>query len=361
MAKISVTILGSTGLVGQHFVRLLADHPLFEVAALTASPRSAGRNYGEAVDWQLGGQVPEVVRRLPLRLTTADDILAARARVIFSALPAAIAGPLEGELRARGCFVFSNASSHRHDPDVPLLVAEVNPDHLELAVSQRSSYGGFIVCGPNCSTAGLVMALRPLRRFGLRRATVTTMQAFSGAGRRGVSALDILGNIIPYIAAEEEKMAVETARILGTRCRASIQPHDLAIYATCCRVAVPYGHLESVSLETEEEISSATAAREFVAFEGPPQRLGLPTAPRQPLQLFSADDRPQPQLDVMNGEPERARGMSVSVGRLRGRGRRFDFLLLVHNTVRGAAGGCVLNAELAAATGLLPDAAGGAS
>lgn len=354
MKKIPVTILGSTGLVGQHFVRLLADHPVFEIAALSASERSAGRRYGAAVDWQMDGAVPTAAARLKLLPTVAERIRTEGSRVVFSALPAAVAGPLEVKLRAQGCFVFSNASSHRHDSDVPLLVAEVNPEHLALV--GRGGGGGFIVCGPNCSTAGLALALRPLRRFGLRQVTVTTLQALSGAGRRGVAALAAHGNVVPYIPAEEEKMAAETVRLLGALWRGRVRPHPLAVRATCCRVGVLEGHLQSVTVELEEEISAAVASRALAGFRGAPQRLGLPSAPRQPLLTLAAADRPQPRLDAWAGEPERARGMAVPVGRLRLAGRSLSFLLLVHNLVRGAAGGCLLNAELAQRTGRLAGA-----
>ncbi len=341
MKKIKTAILGCTGLVGRQFVRLLANHPYFELSCLTSSPRSAGR---------------EEIAGLPVRETTVADIVQSGARVVFSALPAGIAAGLEPALRGRGLYVFSNASPQRLDPRVPLLIPEVNPEHLALAKSQLREFAGFIVTNPNCVVAGLALVLKPLMAFDMSSATVTTFQAVSGGGRRGVAAWDILGNVIPFIANEEEKIVLETGKILGAWTGAGIAGSGLEIYPSCCRVPVSEGHLQSVSAEFRQAASGKALAASLAAFGGEAQRLDLPTAPRRPLLVHESADRPQPRLDVDAGEPERARGMAVSVGRLRVRGKRCDFFLLVNNTVRGAAGGSVLNAELAFRQGLLSEA-----
>lgn len=339
MKKIKTAILGCTGLVGRQFVRLLESHPYFDLSCLTASPRSAGK---------------EEITGLPVQETTVAAVIQSGARVVFSALPAAIAAGLESALRSQGLFVFSNASSHRMDPRVPLLIPEVNPEHLALAKSQLREFPGFIVTNPNCVVSGLAMVLKPLTAFAARAVTVTTFQAVSGGGRRGVAAWDILGNIIPFIANEEEKIVRETRKILGTISAARVNDHDLEIFASCSRVPVRDGHLQSVFVEFAEAVKASDIAATWSGFSGEPQQMALPTAPRQPILVHKNADRPQPVLDVHAGEPAAARGMAVSVGRLRCRGNRCSFFLLVNNTVRGAAGGSVLNAELAVRKNLLP-------
>jgi aspartate-semialdehyde dehydrogenase len=339
MKKIKTAVLGCSGLVGRQFIRLLDGHPFFTLSCLTASARSSGK---------------EEIAGLPVRETTVAEVVQSGARVVFSALPAAIAAGLEAELRGRGLFVFSNASSHRLDPRVPLLIPEVNPGHLGLAQSQLRESPGFIVANPNCVVAGLALALKPLMPFRPGGATVTTFQAVSGGGRRGVASWDILGNVIPFIANEEEKIVLETGKILGAWTGAGIQPDPLEIYPSCSRVPVREGHLQSVSVEFGQPPDRDALAQAFAAFSPEAQRLALPTAPARPILLREEDDRPQPALDVMAGEPGRAAGMAVSVGRLRVKGRRCGFFLLVNNTVRGAAGGSILNAELAFLKGLLP-------
>jgi len=354
MKKIKVAILGCNGLVGRQFARLLDDHPYFELSCVTASPSSQGKQYGETIAHGSEPDVNEKTGSLVIRKTEAAAVIESGARVAFSALPAAVAGDLELELRRNGLAVFSNASSHRLDAQVPLLVPEANADHLELArVQVREFHGGFIVTNSNCSVAGLAMALKPLTVFSLRAVVVTTFQAISGAGQRGVAAWDILGNVIPYIDNEEEKIARETRKILGTRTGERIQDHELEIYPSCSRVPVRNGHLLSVTVEFPGPVGAEAIAAAFSGFSAQPQRMALPTAPRRPLLLQGNEDRPQPLLDVQAGEPERARGMAVSVGRVRSSGNRCSFFLLVHNTVRGAAGGCVLNSELALRTNLL--------
>jgi aspartate-semialdehyde dehydrogenase len=347
MKKIKVAILGCSGLVGRQFARLLDDHPYFTLSCLSASPRSRGKRYSEVVAHGGEPAIGEKTGALVIRETSVATVMQSGARVVFSALPAAVAGDLELELRRNGVAVFSNASSHRMDPLVPLLVPEANAEHLELAREQLREFPGFIVTNSNCSVAGLALALKPLTAFSLRAVVVTTFQAVSGAGRRGVAAWDILGNVIPYIGHEEEKVARETKKILGRLAGGRIQDHELDVFPSCSRVPVLNGHLLSVSAEFPGPIREEALAEAFSGFRAEPQQLALPTAPQRPLLLHGNPDRPQPLLDSHAGEPERARGMAVSVGRLRCARNRCRFFLLVHNTVRGAAGGCVLNAELA--------------
>jgi aspartate-semialdehyde dehydrogenase len=282
-----------------------------------------------------------------IRETNAETIIQSGARVVFSALPASISGELELELRKKGLYIFTNASSHRMDAGVPLLVPEVNAAHLALAKEQLREFPGFIVTNSNCVVSGLAMTLKPLFAFAPQAVTVTTFQAVSGAGRRGVAAWDILGNVVPYIANEEEKVVVETKKILGTLAGKQVRDHDLEIYPSCSRVPVKDGHLQSVTVEFSKPVAEVDIASALSSFSAEPQQLALPTAPLKPIMVHTHVDRPQPVMDVLAGEPAAARGMAVSVGRLRSRGKRCSFFLLVHNTVRGAAGGCVLNAELA--------------
>ena len=343
MKKIKVAVLGCTGLVGRQFVRLLDDHPYFELSLLTASERSAGKPGAEA-----GAPPTQVIRE-----TSVAAVLASQAQVAFSALPAATAGPLEAELRDRGLFVFSNAGAHRMEADVPLLIPEANAAHLELARVQLRRHAGFIVTNPNCVVSGLALALKPLMAFGPDAVTVTTFQAVSGGGRRGVAAWEILGNVVPFIPGEEEKVVRETRKILGSLAAEHVAESGLEVFPACSRVPVKDGHLQSVSVEFAGPIAYEEIERALAGFTAEPQQLKLPTAPRRPVKVCPGDDRPQPLLDSHAGEPGRARGMAVSVGRLRLRGKRLSFFLLVHNTVRGAAGGSLLNAELAVSKGLI--------
>lgn len=351
--KIKAAVLGATGLVGQRFAALLADHPWFEVAALTASARSSGRAYGAAAAWALPGEVPARLASVPLGPSSARPLAEAGVRVAFSALPAAVAGPVEAELRDAGIAVFSNASAHRMDPDVPLLVPEANDGHLELARAQRERRGGFIVANSNCTTAGLVLPLAALAPFGINSVLVTSFQAISGAGSRGLAAYDIAGNVVPFIRDEEAKLERESRKILGRPKDGGIEPAPFDVNASCARVPVRDGHLLSIVVELEQVIGEEEAQTAFSAFRGAPQDLGLPTAPRSPLIVRTEDNRPQPRLDIEAGLPDRARGMAVTVGRVRRSGGFLSLFALVHNTVRGAAGASVLNAEIAVRRGLV--------
>ena len=353
MKKFKVAVLGCTGLVGQYFLKLLEEHPYFEITAISSSPRSAGKRYGDAVDWTVSSTIPPVLRDIVIAETSAKAILETKAQIAFSALPADIAREIETALAGEGVYVFSNASAHRLDSDVPILIPEVNPDHFELAEHQLKRRQGFIITNSNCSTAGLVLALKPLQMFGLNSVIVSTYQAVSGAGRRGVASLEIIGNVIPFINQEEDKIERETRKIFGILNDGKIQEAEMGVYASCCRVPTQNGHLESVVIELEEDVNEEMVAQSLSSFRGIPQRLCLPLAPDQPIILRKEVNRPQPLLDVNAGSPERAKGMAVSVGRIRKKGKKIGFFLLSHNCIRGAAGTTVLNAELAHAKGLL--------
>ncbi|MBN2230367.1 MAG: aspartate-semialdehyde dehydrogenase [Candidatus Thorarchaeota archaeon] len=350
MKKLRACILGATGIVGQHFIRILADHPFFEIEALTASPRSQGHEYGRQVDWLVSERVPEIVQEMVIQDTCADTVLRLDPDIVFSALPSGIASDIEAQLATAGLPVFSNTGAHRMDSSVPILIPEVNPDHLEL-IKYQDLGDGYIVTNSNCSTSGLVLALRPLMELGVRKLTVTTFQAVSGAGRRGVSSLDILGNVIPFITNEEAKIVGETKKILGTRSTGEVIPAPIDVNASCARVPVLDGHLESVVIDMDEPVSIDRVVELLENFTGEPQALTLPMAPSRPLVVLHENDRPQPKRDLSLGSGDL--GMTVKLGRLRCQGNQLNMFLLVHNTIRGAAGASVLNAEFARAKGVL--------
>ncbi len=346
--KISVGILGATGVVGQRFIQMLEAHPWFEVAWLAASDRSAGQPYGDAVRWRLKTPIPERVRKMPVSSASPEGA----PRVIFAALDAGIARELEPQFAAAGCAVVSNSSAFRMHENVPLIIPEVNADHLPLVERQcwRKESGGYIVTNPNCSAIGLVVALAPLhQKFGIESIFVATMQAVSGAGYPGVASLDILGNVIPYIAKEEEKMEEETRKLLGQLNSDHIEQAAFSMTAHCNRVAVEDGHTESVSVKLRQKADRAEIIAAFNDFHPAPQQLKLPLAPAQPIVYDDAPDRPQPRFDV-----DRGNGMTVTVGRLRPCGvLDYKFTVLSHNTIRGAAGAALLNAELLKVQGYL--------
>jgi aspartate-semialdehyde dehydrogenase len=349
--KIKVGILGATGAVGQRFIQLLDGHPWFEVGALTASDRSIGKRYADACRWLLRGGMPEAVREMRL-VPSQPDAIGSDVQLLFSALPGSAAGDVEDLLADAGYAVCSNASAHRMDPDVPLLIPDVNPDHTALIPVQRARRGrpGYIVTNPNCTTTHLVCALKPLQdAFGLSAVNVVSMQAISGAGYPGVSALDILDNVVPYIGGEEEKVETEPRKLLGSLDGESVRMADFQVSAQCNRVAVRNGHLEAVSVKLVQPADLAAVAQAFTQYTAEPQRLGLPSAPDPAIILHTSDDRPQPRLDRLAGK-----GMVTQVGRLRP-DPLFDykFIVLGHNTIRGAAGGSLLNAELLCSQGYL--------
>ena len=348
-AKIEVGLLGATGAVGQHFVRLLAEHPWFRLTWLAASERSAGRRYGD-LPWRLAAPPPEDITKLPVESLRAGN----GPELVFSALDAAVAGECEAEFAARGHWVVSNARNHRMDPCVPLVIPEVNPDHLGLVHRQRAERGwrGGLITNPNCATVGLAMVLGALRWFAPRRVTVTTLQALSGAGYPGVASLDAAANVIPNIEGEEEKLETETQKILGTLEAGAVHGHAVRISAQTTRVPVLDGHTEAVSVELEEHTTREDLLAAFAGFSGTPQALALPSAPPHPIVVHERPDRPQPRLDV-----DSYGGMAVHVGRLRACPvLGWKFVLLSHNMVRGAAGAALLNAELVVTRGLLESA-----
>lgn len=344
--RIPVGVLGATGTVGERLVALLARHPWFELVEVAASDRSSGDRLGDRLGPEVG-PLPPALAELRLQSLDAD----VRSPLVLSALPAAAAREVEPRLAGEGRLVVSNASAFRQDPDVPLLVPEVNPDHLDLLERQRGRWSGGIVTNPNCSVAGLVLALKPLHdAFGLRDVTVTTLQALSGAGRPGPAALDLIDNVIPFIDGEEDKMASEPRRILGTLRAGELREAELRVSATCTRVPVLHGHLEAVSVACARDVGAAEAAEALRVWRSPLEGMGLPTATERPLEVLEENDRPQPRADR-----ERGRGMTVSVGRLRACPvHHVRFVVLSHNLVRGAAGAALLNAELACVRGRVP-------
>lgn len=344
--RIPVGVLGATGMVGQQFIARLANHPWFEVTWLAASERSEGKRYGDAASWRLASPMPPACRTLPVEACAPGK----GPKVVFSALDAKAADELEHQFAAAGHIVLSNARTHRMDPLVPLLIPEINADHLSVLPEQRTvkCWRGAMVTNPNCATIVLAMALAPLRQFSIRAAVVTTMQAVSGAGYPGVPSLDILGNVIPFIGGgEEEKIETETLKILGRDF--GRLPHPALISAQVNRVPVVDGHTMTVSVDFDTEATVDDVAEAMRVFQGRPQELRLPTAPRPPLVMMAEPNRPQPRLDALLGD-----GMAVSVGRVRECPvLSIRFVALGHNTIRGAAGASILNAELMKAEGLL--------
>ncbi len=349
--RLPVALLGATGSVGQRFVALLADHPWFEIVALCASDRSAGRLYAESARWLQTSPLP--ASAASMRVLPADPARLPDCPLVFSALDAAVAGEIESAFAGDGRLVVSNSRNHRLEPAVPLVVPEVNADHLELIEVQRrdNPSGGAIVTNPNCSTIGLVLALKPLQdAFGLRAANVVTLQAVSGAGLPGIPSFEILDNVVPHIAGEEEKLEVETGKILGRLGERAIERCPIVISAQCNRVPVIDGHTLCVSVGLEREAAPAAVRDALESFRGEPQALGLPSAPARPVHFLDAPSGPQPRLHRDND-----RGMAATVGRLRPCPLLdYKFVVLSHNTLRGAAGGALLLAELVAARGFVP-------
>lgn len=351
--KIQVGVLGATGSVGQKFVELLINHPWFEITILAASERSAGKTYRTATNWIMSATLPNHIGDMVVRTCTPADITTGTGtgkgpKILFSGLDASVAGEIESELAEAGYTVISNAKSHRYDQFVPLMIPEVNPDHLELVKKQNTS--GAIVTNPNCSTIGMVMALKPLHdKFGIETVNVSTMQAVSGGGYPGVSSMDILDNVVPYIGSEEEKMQTEPLKILGELSEEGIKEITLNISAQCNRVPVIDGHLECVQVKFKNKPTKEEIVEVWKNFKSDPQELKLPTAPKNPIHYFTEDRFPQPKTH-RNLE----NGMAVSTGRLR-ECSIFDykFIVLSHNTIRGAAGGTILVAELMKEKGLI--------
>jgi aspartate-semialdehyde dehydrogenase len=348
MAKIPVGILGATGMVGQRFIQLLENHPWFEVAWIAASERSFGKPYQEAAKWKMKTPIP--ARIAPMVLSAAEPKDAPK--VIFAALDAEFARDLEPAFAEAGCAVISNSSAFRMHPQVPLVIPEINPDHLKLIDQQtwRKKSGGFMVTNANCSIMGLAVALAPLQKlFGIEAVFAVTMQAISGAGFPGVASLDILGNVVPYIRNEEEKMQEELGKLLGKLKARQIVSADFPISAHCNRVAVEDGHTESISIKLKKRATAEKIIAAWREFRGQTADLKLPFAPAEVIFYDERPDRPQPRIDL-----DRGHGMTVTCGRLRPCSiLDWKFTMLSHNTIRGAAGAALLNAELLKAQGYL--------
>jgi aspartate-semialdehyde dehydrogenase len=347
--RIPVAILGATGSVGQRFIQLLERHPWFRVHEVVASDRSAGKPYAGAADWRLETLIPDDVGGLTVKSLGAE----LESRLLFSGLDSSVAGEAEDEYANRGCAVISNSKNHRMGADVPLLIPEINAEHIDALEQQRKRRNsrGYIVTNPNCSVMGLAIALAPLHRaFGVEAVQVTTMQAISGAGYAGVPSYAILDNVIPYIGGgEEEKIEAEPRKILGDWSNGRFADAPMKISAQVNRVPTIDGHIMTISMKLREQPSLDDVRNALESFTGEPQRLGLPSAPKRPIHYLDAIDRPQPRLDR-----DRERGMAVSVGRLRPCPiLDFRLVALVHNTIRGAAGAAVLNAELLESRGML--------
>jgi aspartate-semialdehyde dehydrogenase len=337
---INVGVLGATGAVGQRFVQLLADHPWFNLKTLTASDRSAGKKYADVVNWRLDAPFPDQAGNLVVSPTNVEAVKGLD--FVFSALPAEIAGRIETDIADAGVGVFSNASSHRMGPDIPLVIPEVNPDHLGLIDCQHDAgRDGFIITNPNCSTIVMCLALAPLREYEFHDLRVSTMQAISGAGFEGIAAMQIYDNVVPYIGSEEQKMETETLKIMGSFDGAQVHPAGFSVSASCHRVPVIDGHTMALWLDIREPLEKVRES--FKNYRAPFS--DLPLQPEKSVMYFDQPDRPQPRLDRNQG-----RGMTVSVGRLR---EGIRFVAMGHNTIRGAAGASILNAELITSKKLL--------
>ncbi len=348
--KRKVAILGATGAVGQRFIQLLQGHPWFKVEVLAASERSAGKRFKDACNWVMETDLPKEIGEMPVVNADVESIEdAGKVDLVFSSLPGDLAGKVEEEIAAIYP-VFSKASAHRMENDVPLLIPEINPDHSELIRLQQKARGwkGFITTDPNCSTIQLAITLKPLMQFGLKQVIVSTMQALSGAGYPGVPSLDIIDNVVPYISKEEEKMEAEALKILGSFDGKSVKNADFMLSASCNRVHVKDGHLESVFIKLDDNPSMEEVESAFAKFKGEPQKLKLPSAPKNPIVVRKEPNRPQPRFDRDTGN-----GMSVVVGRLRKDPiMTLKYMCLGHNTIRGGAGAGILSAELLVAKGL---------
>jgi aspartate-semialdehyde dehydrogenase len=353
MSKIKVAVLGATGMIGQRFIEMLEDHPYFEMDGLYASERSEGKKLADVLKVRDYVFKEETLER---RIETMDLAKIAKAdRIAFSGVPTELAGPTETELAQKGVGVFTNAGSHRMDKDVAILIPEVNPSHLE-SIKDQKTYrdGGFIVTNANCSSTGIAAPLYALdSAYGLKDVFVSTYQALSGAGYPGVPSLDAVGNVIPFINHEEEKMESELAKMLGSYENKQFNYAKFRVFANCARVPVVDGHTESLTFSLNADPSIEEMIKTFESFRGEPQKLNLPSAPPQPIIVRREENRPQPAFDVFAGGTGRSKGMAVTLGRVRKKEEYYKIFALSHNTLRGGAGGSVLNAELAKAKGLL--------
>ncbi|MGC8745914.1 MAG: aspartate-semialdehyde dehydrogenase [Candidatus Saccharicenans sp.] len=362
--KLKAAVLGASGLVGQHFVKLLAEHPFFELSLMASSEKNAGKKFKELVWPELFSpssschfslSLPDFISEMTLQ--PANHSLPAKLKdenisLVFSALPSSVASSIEPHLRRQGLAVFTNASACRMLEEVPVIVPEVNQEHLSLINLQKEKYGGFIVAGSNCCVAGLTLTLKPLLSWGIEKVRVTTFQSISGAGFSGLRALEISNNLIPYIKDEEEKIARETAKILGFLYNKQVKNNSFPVLASCVRVPVKFGHLLNVEVEFQNVPAIEEIIQQMASFPGLAKH-PLPSAPKQPLILLDEENRPQPAFDLWAGRPQTARGMAICLGRLRLVDNSLRYFALSNNLVRGAAGNCLLTAELALTLGYL--------
>jgi aspartate-semialdehyde dehydrogenase (non-peptidoglycan organisms) len=353
MTKIRAAVLGATGMIGQRFVQMLEDHPYFEIEGLYASERSHGKTLRDVL------KVRDFVysdETLDMKIETMDlKTISKNARLAFSGIPSDLAGKTESDLAAAGVAVFTNAGAHRMDKDVPILIPEVNPEHLFSVRDQKTfKDGGYIITNANCSSTGVAPPLKALDdAFGLDIVHISTYQALSGAGYPGVPSLDAVGNVIPYIGGEEEKMETELGKMIGTYKNKAFEFAKFDVFANCARVPVVDGHLEALTIKMKKVPSIDDVISVMEGFTSEAQSLKLPSAPKQPIIVRKEANRPQPAFDALAGAPERAKGMAVTAGRIRKKDEYIKMFVLSHNTLRGGAGGSVLNAELAKAKGLL--------
>jgi aspartate-semialdehyde dehydrogenase len=336
--SVRVGLLGATGAVGQRFVQLLTDHPTFDIAAVTASPSSAGESYRDAAKWRVDTPIPDDIAEMTV-LETDPDTLPDDLDLLFSSLPSDVGADVEPELCRAGYVVSSNSSNERMAEDVPLTIPEVNPGHLDLIETQREERGwdGALVKNPNCSTITMTPTLAALDQFGLSRIHVATLQAVSGAGYSGVTSMEIIDNVLPHIGGEEQKMETESRKLLGDVTDGELSLHDVEVSASCNRVPTLDGHLENVFAELDENPSPAEVHDALESLDA----ADLPSAPDQPIHVFDDPERPQPRLDRMRGN-----GMQISAGGIRETAEGIQYDCLAHNTIRGAAGASVLNGEL---------------
>lgn len=350
IVKIKCAVLGGTGIVGQRFVKILENHTLFDLCLITASDKNKDKQYGKTVHWLIEGDIPNYAKKMKINSFGLGLFKRRKIKVVFSSIPSNIAKKQEKILAENGFAVFSNSSAYRYKDGIPILIPEVNPDHIKLLDHKQKSDAGFIITNANCSTTGLAIALKPLLKFNICNVFVSTYQAISGAGYPGIPSIDINNNVIPFINSEEEKIELETKKILGDIKNKKIINKDITIFSSCARVPVREGHLESVVIEFQKEVDLSSIKKAFNSFT---RIEDLPTSPEKPIILREEIDRPQPWKDAYAGHSNRTKGMSVTVGRLKKHGKWIRFWLVVHNTVRGAAGNSVLNAEYALNKGYL--------
>lgn len=349
MKKLNVCVLGATGLVGQQFIRLLEDHPYFDLKLITASRKSEGKSYYDTCNWLLNTKKPKYVENMALVNNSLTNMRKNDINVVFSALPSQEATKIEKKLVKNDLYIFTNASSHRMDTSVPILVPEINPDHIDLVNHQKNGSSGFIISNSNCSTAGAIFGIKPLENFGIKSVFFTTYQALSGAGKNGLDRLKKTPKVVPFIPYEETKIERESKKILGEYNKHShfINEAPFYINASCARVPVRNGHLISTAIELNEKICVETAIETLCNFKGKEIIDRLPTAPKFPISCQCEVDQPQNEHSPYYNEGERKYGMDVSIGRIRKKGKYLNFFILVHNTIRGAAGASILNAEFA--------------